>query len=68
MLKFPDRFRPYRRLALDLLLVSAIAIAVVAALWLLNRWLVDATTVGQFGVVVNIIQPLVTAKDMVAAP
>ena len=60
MLKFPDRFRPYRRLALDLLLVSAIAIAVVAALWLLNRWLVDATTVGQFGVVVNIIQPLVT--------
>ena len=29
LLKFPDRFRPYRRLALDLLLVSA----------MLSRWL-----------------------------
>lgn len=62
----PSRFRPYRRLALDLLLVAGVAIAVVVAVWLLNRWLIDATAVERFGVAVDVVQPLVTAVVVIA--
>ena len=62
----PSRFRPYRRLAFDLLLVAGVAIAVVIAVWLLNRWLTDVTMVGRFGVAIDIVQPLVTAVVIIA--
>ena len=62
----PSQLRPYRRLALDLLLVVSIAGAVVGTLVLLNRWLFDVTPIDRFGVVVGVVQPVVTAVVVIA--
>ena len=62
----PNRFRPYRRLTLDLLLVAAVAAAVVGAVVLLNRWLFDVAPIDRFGVVVGVVQPLVTVVVVIA--
>ena len=61
-----NRFRPYRRLTLDLLLVALVAVAVIGVVALLNRWLFDAVPVDRFGVVVSVVQPLVTAVIIIA--
>ncbi len=62
----PNRFRPYRRLTLDLLLVAAVAVAVVGTVVLLNRWLVEAADAGRFSDVVSSAQLFATAVIIIA--
>ena len=62
----PSRFRPHRRLALDFLSIAGIAGLVVGAVVLLNRWLFDVAPIDRFGVVVGVVQPLVTVVVVIA--
>lgn len=57
----PSRLRPYRRLALDLLLVAVVAVLVVGAVLLLNSWFTDAAAAGLLGVVASVVQSFITA-------
>ena len=62
----PNRLQPYRRLALDLLLVACVTAAVIAAAVLLNRGLVGATDIGHFNDAIGIVQLFATAVIVIA--
>ncbi len=66
MRMLPDRLQPYRRLAVDLLMVACVTAAVIGAAMLINRWLVEATDAGRFSDVVSIVQLFATAVIVIA--
>ena len=62
----PNRLQPYRRLALDLLLVACVTAAVITAAVLLNRGLVGAADIGHFNDAISIVQLFATAVIVIA--
>lgn len=62
----PNRLQPYRRLALDLLLVACVTAAVIGAVMLLNRWLVETADAGRVSDVISTVQLFATAVIVIA--
>ena len=62
----PNRLRPYRRPALDLLSVMFVTAVVVGAVVLLDRWLAEAADADRFGDVIGIVQLFATAVIVIA--
>ena len=62
----PNRLRPYRRLALDLLSVMFVTAVVVGAVVLIDRWLAEVADADRFGDAIGTVQLFVTAVIVIA--